>query len=266
MSSIIVNTTHIIDSINNSTFQIDFERSIMLQDKYIALTSASLYFSWRNITSSNNKFSYTWIDDIDYSVELPIGFYEITDIRTYFQYEMTQNGHIMTNTETNSTIYFIDMLVNSTIYSIDIITYPVPIILPEGFTSSITFPSVAKNPRLKLPSGMNDIFGYDVDFTTNAGGEIQTYNSTKAPNFSPDSIVLLVCDQVNNGFSNLGILYAISPSVGIGSLIIERPSQPIYSKLKNRSYNSLTFRILSSKTFRPIEILDSEINFIFSIK
>jgi len=49
----------------------------------------------------------------------------------------------MTNTETNSTIYFIDMLVNATKYSIDIITYPVPIILPEGFTSSIMFPSVA---------------------------------------------------------------------------------------------------------------------------
>jgi hypothetical protein len=41
-------------------------------------------------------------------------------------------------------------------------------------------------------------------------------------------------------------LYAISPSVGIGSFIIDRPSQPIYSKLKNGSYNSLTFRILSS--------------------
>jgi hypothetical protein len=149
---------------------------------------------------------------------------------------MTQNGHIMTNTETNSTIYFIDMLVNNTKNSIDIITYPVPTTLPEGFTSSITFASVAKNPRLKLPSGMNDIFVYDVDFTTNSGSEIQTYNSTKAPNISPDSSVLLVCGQVNNEFSNLGILYSISPAVSIGSLIVDRPSQPIYSKLKNGSY------------------------------
>jgi hypothetical protein len=145
-------------------------------------------------------FSYIWIDDINYSVELPIGFYEITDIRTYFQYAITQRGHVMTNTETNSTIYFIDVLVNNTKYSIDIITYPVPTALPEGFTSSITFPSVAKNPRLKLPSGMSDIFGYEEDFTTNSGSEIQTYNSTKAPNVSPDSSVLLVCDQVNNDF------------------------------------------------------------------
>ena len=179
---------------------------------------------------------------------------------------MTQNGHIMTNTETDTTIYFMDVLVNNTKYSIDILTYPVPTALPEGFTSTITFPIVAKNPRLKLPSGMNDILGYDEDFTTDAGSEIQTYNSTKAPNVSPDSSVLLVCDQVQNDFSNLGILYAISPSVGIGSLIVDRPAEAIYSKLKNGAYNHLTFRILSSKTFKPIEIVDSEINFIFNIK
>ena len=266
MSSIVLNSTHIIDKINNSTFQIDFERSVSLLDKHIALTSASLYFSWRNITTSNNKFSYIWIDDIEYYVELPVGFYEIADITSYFQFVMTQNGHVMTNVETDTTIYFIDVLVNNTKYSIDVITYPVPTALPEGFTSSITFPSVAKNPRLKLPSGMNDIFGYDEEFTTDAGSEIQTYNSTKAPNVSPDSSVLLVCDQVENQFSNLGILYAISPSVGIGSLIVDRPAESIYSKLKNGSYNHLTFRILSSKTFRPIEIVDSEINFIFNIK
>ena len=70
MSSIILNSTYIIDKINNLTFQIDFERSISLQDRHIALTSASLYFSWRNITISNNKFSSIWIDDIDYFVFL----------------------------------------------------------------------------------------------------------------------------------------------------------------------------------------------------
>ena len=80
MFSIIVNSTHIIDTINNSTFQIDLERSVSQQDKQIALTSTSLYFSWRNITSSTNTFSYISIDDVEYSVKLPTGFYEITDI------------------------------------------------------------------------------------------------------------------------------------------------------------------------------------------
>ena len=45
MSSIIINSTHITDSVNNSLFEIEFERSIDLTNKHISLTSASLYFS-----------------------------------------------------------------------------------------------------------------------------------------------------------------------------------------------------------------------------
>jgi len=54
MSSIIVNANNITDTINNSTFQVDFDRSVDLTNKSIALLSASLYFSWRNITTDNN--------------------------------------------------------------------------------------------------------------------------------------------------------------------------------------------------------------------
>ena len=71
---------------------------------------------------------------------------------------------------------------------------------------------------------------------------------------SPDNSVLIVCDQVLNEFSNSGILYALFASVGIGSLIVDKPVYPIYSKLRSGNYNHLTFRILSSKTFRPIEL------------
>ena len=163
---------------------------------------------------------------------MPIGFYEITDIVAYLQYIMGVNNHIMTNDETGSTTYFIDIVISNTLYSIDILTYPVPTSLPSGFTSSIIFPSVAKNPILKIPSGMNDILGYDIDFQTDSASEIKTYNSQKAPNVSPDSSVLIVFDQVYNQFSNLGVLYAISPSVSIGSLIVDKPSYPIYSTLK----------------------------------
>ena len=139
MSSIIINANNITDSVTKSVFQVDFERIVNLVDKHISLTSASLYFSWRNITAKNNKFSYTWIDDIEYFVEIPIGLDEISDIRSYFQFVMSQNNHVMTNTETGSTIYFIDFVVSNTAHSINILTYPVPASLPTGYTSSITF-------------------------------------------------------------------------------------------------------------------------------
>ena len=266
MSSIIVNANNITDTVNNSTFQVDFDRSVETTGKHIALLSASLYFSWRNITTSNNTFSYIWIDDVEYSITIPIGFYEVSDILSYFQYVMKINGHIMTNTSTSEVVYFIDLVVSNTLYSIDILTYPVPDALPDGYTASFTFPATAKNPILILPSGINEIFDYDADFQTDSASEIKIYNSTQAPNVSPDSTVILVCDQVQNDFSNLGILYAITPSVGIGSLITDKPSFPIYSSLKSGTFNQLTFRILSAKTYRPIEIIDPEIHLIFSIK
>ena len=50
MSSIIINANNITITTTNSTFQVDFDRTINLTDKHISLTSASMYLSWRNIT------------------------------------------------------------------------------------------------------------------------------------------------------------------------------------------------------------------------
>ena len=47
------------------------------------------------------------------------------------------------------------------------------------------------------------------------------------------------------------------------SLIVDKPSYPIYSTLKSGFYNRLTFRILSSKTYKPMEILDPDMNFFY---
>jgi len=115
---------------------------------------------------------------------------------------MSQNNHVMTNTETGSIIYFIDFVESNTNYSIDILTYPVPASLPTGYTSSITFLGTETNPRLTLPAGINAIFGYAEDFTTDAGSSILTFNSSVTPNVSPDNSVIIVCDQVLNEFSN----------------------------------------------------------------
>jgi len=45
MSSIIINANNITNTTTNSTFQVDFDRTINLNDKHISLTSASMYFS-----------------------------------------------------------------------------------------------------------------------------------------------------------------------------------------------------------------------------
>ena len=124
-----------------------------------------------NITTLNKKLSYIWIDKIEYFIVLSIGFYKITDITAYIQYIMGVNNHTMTNTESGSITYFIDIVIANTVYSIGILTYPVLTSLPAVFTSSITFPIVAKNPILKVSSIMNDILRNDIDFKTDAASD-----------------------------------------------------------------------------------------------
>jgi hypothetical protein len=87
MSSIIVNANNITNTTTNSAFQVYFYRTINLNDKHISLTSASMYFSWRNITTLNNKFSYIWIDDVEYYVVILINWMwsKTEDILLYTQ-------------------------------------------------------------------------------------------------------------------------------------------------------------------------------------
>ena len=54
-------------------------------DKYVALSSLSMYSTWKKVDMSckNNKFQLqTWIDKF----ELPDGLYFVSNIRDYFYY------------------------------------------------------------------------------------------------------------------------------------------------------------------------------------
>ena len=67
----------------NLTDKLDLRRG----EKSVALSSLSIYCTWKNITSScnNNKFKIsapTWNDNF----ELPYRSYSVSDIQYYFEY------------------------------------------------------------------------------------------------------------------------------------------------------------------------------------
>ena len=56
-------------------------------DKYVALSSLSIYYTWKNIKKSfkNNNFKIpapTWNEEF----ELPDGSYSVSDMQDYFKY------------------------------------------------------------------------------------------------------------------------------------------------------------------------------------
>ena len=65
MFVIVLNSTHIVQDGLNNKLVYKFPNSVLLKDKYIAVSSISMYYSWFNITSSynNNTFSYTCLKE-----------------------------------------------------------------------------------------------------------------------------------------------------------------------------------------------------------
>ena len=76
------------------TDRVDLRRG----EKIIALSSLSIYYTWKNIKSSynNNKFKIsapTWNDKF----ELPDGSYSVSDIQDYFEYILKKHGENIDN-------------------------------------------------------------------------------------------------------------------------------------------------------------------------
>ena len=62
-------------------------------DKYVALSSFSIYYTWKNMKKSykNNRFKIsapTWNEEF----ELPDGSYSVSDIQDYFEYILKKHG------------------------------------------------------------------------------------------------------------------------------------------------------------------------------
>ena len=122
--------------------------------------------------------------------------------------------------------------------------------------------------EIEINSKLNEILGFPANFDSKflQSNIPKVHYSTQAPNVNPNSSLTLICDEAQNDFFGLGVLYSTVPQVSIGSLFTERPAYPIYLEYKHGTFMSLTFRLVNRTTLMPIQIIDPEINFIFSIK
>ena len=92
--------------------------------KTTALSNLSIYYTWRNIKNSynNNKFKISapaWNDKF----ELPGGWYSVSDIRDYFQYNLKKHGE---NTDKPSVHIYVNKIENRITfkngYSLELLT------------------------------------------------------------------------------------------------------------------------------------------------
>jgi hypothetical protein len=294
MFIIVLNASNVIDDGTNSSYVYNFPNSIVLSDKYIAVSTVSMYYSWFNIDTkyTNNILTYTWTSvatSTTYTINIPNGLYNVVDINAYCQFVMISNGHYLIN-NTGNNVYYFELLVNPNRYAIQINTFQVPTALPVGWSQPSNFPAYPNqtfNPIITIPANFNSIIGYIANFTSNGninnaytpptasisnnyvaknGAGTLSYLSNTYPNIQPNSSIFLSISNINNPYSQpSSIMYSITPTVDIGANIIERPPNFMWVKLINGTYNNLRVQFLGIDK-QPISLKDPNLTIILTIR
>lgn len=294
MFYIVMNSTNLILDGQNNKLKYNFPNSVNLKDKFIAVSSISMYYSWFNITIalSNNYFTYSWISGAGntvqtFTINIPNGLYQIADLNNLIQYSCIANGTYYILGGIN--VYPFEFILNAPRYAVQINTYLWPTVLPVGATLPSNYPSAGVlatttfNSIVTLPAKFNEIVGYTAGFATAnnlansyvppvsqyvSKSSIGTlsYISTQAPNVQPNNTVIFSISGLNNPYTQpSSIIYSLNPSVGVGEQIFETPPNYAWCKFIEGTYNSLTLSLLGND-LQPLIINDPNMTFLFVIR
>jgi hypothetical protein len=266
--TIILNTANIVENSNNTKLVYNFPSGgYSFKNDMIALQSVYQYFSIFNITSDygNNSFSYVWFDGDEYTITIPDGYYEISDLNSYFQSIMITNTHYMTNSA-GQFIYFLEFIVNTSRYAVQINSYVLDTtiqtadgyILPSGATWSVPTTSTLSQLNINT-TGFGEVLGYEIGSypSSQVGSSTASFLSSKAPQITPYSSILVSCNLVNNrAVIPSNILSSYTPlGTSIGSLFTFEPNYLQFADVEDGQYTQLVLEFRDQLS-RPIIIRD----------
>jgi hypothetical protein len=266
---LIINQSHLVDGTTN-TYRYNFSANVDMSNIDIGLGSASIWFSWRNITAlkNNNRFSIihpaTGTTNVTLNLTIPDGGYEIDDINNYLRYFLVNNGYFIQNNTTNEQIVYCKFQVNASTYSVEFVSYPLPTSLPSGFSagSAITFPSTTRAPQLVVnQSGFGDVIGYALGtYPAVQPTVLTTSSSTKVPVVSDVTNVILTLDSAMNPFApNSKVIHSISPAgVNYAQLIKSEPNEIAWIPQQSSWRQSITLQLVN-QNLQPIEQYDTDL-------
>jgi len=273
MRTVILTSSNIVGTGNN-TLDYQFPTTATFKNDYVAVASISMYYSWFNVTAllGNNTFTYTWGDLPATTVVIPDGLYEVATLNEYLQYVFIANGHYFVNTSTGTNVYFGEFIINPSQYTVQINTYVVPTAVPVGYTSSAPLPATSKTIGFTLSSGLGLLFGYTgsnlviTQIADPTAFKQFSFQSNVSPNIQPNSTVLISVDGVDNPYSSpTGVIYAFSPNVGIGEIVVEKPPQLCWVKIREGQFRNIRVKLLGSANNSPLAIRDPAMTIILAI-
>jgi hypothetical protein len=305
MRTIVLNQNNILQDGNNNTLIYKFPNSVTFSNSQIAIAQITMYYSWLNITNSlnNRTFTFNWVNTsgtnnyTTYTVTIPEGLYEITDINNFLQFVFINAPSLTTSIinpvptrpfylvdSAGDNVYFVEWVVNPTAYAIQLNTYNVPTTLPTGWTNPglTLLGGQSFNPIVTTPTKFNEIVGFSSTFSSdqnqnnaspNPGtatayklGSTFSYLSTITPQVQPNANLLVAISNIDNIYANpSSIIYSLAPSVSIGQLVVEKPPQFNWNTLLRGTYNELRIQFLGTD-LQPIRIKDPNMTILLAIK
>ena len=309
MRTIVLNSNNLVQDGQNNKLIYRFPNSVLFKNTYVALQSASLYYSWYNISASlgNNIFQFYFPNTLGvltlYTVTFPDGIYEVADLSSYLQFYCLENGLYYTTTS-GQNVFYITLAVNVSLYAVQMCCYTVPstTINPNNYTpafgtalsadlhtlipvvgskfcETIGFPTPTQLSTIGITTGLweGSDFGFTappsgsgtynlVPYTWNATTRVVAYTSNNSPQVNPNGSIYISLNNINNPYAIPSTtIYAITPSGGAGSAIIEKPPQFCWNKFIDGTYNNIALTFLGTDG-TPIAIQDPQMTILLAIK
>jgi hypothetical protein len=280
VSTIILNQSNIVN-LNNGNNQLVFKfpSSVRLSNHALAVSNISMYYSWYNISAKlmNNIFQYTWSSNgttvsNTYTVVIPDGTYNISDINGYLQSQMINNNTYAIDGSGNF-VYYLEMVVNAVQYGVQLNSFAVPTTFPSDWTVNFTVPTQSFNPQFIIPSAFNSIVGYPVNYVfplviSNPPSVATNQSSLSpfAPEVQPNPVLFFTCSGIQNPYTiPSSIIYSITPNANVGDQIVFTPPQLIFNKILQGTYDRISIGILGSN-YQPIDIQDPNLTITLEIR
>ena len=232
----------------------------------IGLSSIAINYSWFNLTSqfNNLKVAYFWVNDTEYEIDFPAGFYSVDSLSQYIQFKMKQNGHYLVN-DSGIDVFYLELVVNPVYYTVTLILKPVPTVLPQDWTnpSGFTLPVTPKIPLLKT---LSNEWGRLIGFASNTyfpstTTTIETrINSTLTPRISPIISVNVLCSFINDDtFSTRysSVIGSFIPDKAFGSPLSVIPPVILMYPVTQSLYKDVSISFVD-QDFNPLQLNDSE--------
>ncbi len=256
--NLVLNSSNV-SSVNNDIFTYRFINGgfKVLQDAEICISQFVVPYSWFNITQiyNNNSFIFNDWFGISHEILLPNGFYQVSDINSFFVNYCLNNGFYLVSSN-GLNVVFNAFLTNPTYYANQILSYAVPTQAefedPTGNyvgwtlgTDWVGFPPVATAPSIQI---LNNNFQSFLGFTAGVYGggfNDSSFISNITPNATNVNSLIVRCSLITNNVSMPSDVLDTFPITStFGSNIVYEPRFEKWVKIKQGTYSSLILTLV----------------------